>query len=55
MKRAESNIELVRIHKSNLGIMKPSHPAYLDVSTEVVSMAEEAAPRRTAIMPLCSR
>ncbi|KAG8215613.1 hypothetical protein J3R82DRAFT_7480 [Butyriboletus roseoflavus] len=41
MKRAESNVELVRFHKKNLGMMKPSHPAYLEVSTEVVRMLDQ--------------
>jgi len=40
MKPAESNVELVRFHRKNMGIMKPSHPAYLDVSPGVVSMLD---------------
>ncbi|KAG8217056.1 hypothetical protein J3R82DRAFT_4941 [Butyriboletus roseoflavus] len=40
MKPAESDVELVRFHKKNLGILKPSHPAYLDVSTKVVPMLD---------------
>ena len=40
MKPAESNVELVRFHRKNMGIMKPAHPAYLDVSPSVVSMLD---------------
>ena len=40
MKPAESNVELVRYHKKNLGILKEAHPAYIDVSPDVVSMLD---------------
>jgi len=40
LKPAESDVELVRFHKKNLGILKESHPAYLDVSPEVVPMLD---------------
>ena len=40
MKPAESNVELVRFHRKNLGILKESHPAYLDVSPNVVPMLD---------------
>lgn len=40
MKPAESNLELVRLHKKNLRIRKPLHPAYLDVSTKAVAMLD---------------
>lgn len=39
MKRAKSRVEVVRFHKKNLA-KKPSHPAYLDGSTEVVPMLD---------------
>ena len=35
-----SHEEVVRFHKKNLGIMKKSHPAYLNVSPEVVPMLD---------------
>ncbi|KAG6375730.1 hypothetical protein JVT61DRAFT_2576 [Boletus reticuloceps] len=40
MKPAESHVELVRFHKKNLGILKEAHPAYLNVSPNVVSMLD---------------
>ena len=40
MKIAESYDELVRFHKKNLGITKPLHPAYLDVSASVLHMLD---------------
>ena len=40
MKPAESDVELVRYHKKNLGILKEAHPAYIDVSSNVVSMLD---------------
>ncbi|KAH0830092.1 hypothetical protein J3R83DRAFT_1427 [Lanmaoa asiatica] len=40
MKPAGSDVELVRFHKKNLGILKQSHPAYLNVSTKVVPMLD---------------
>ena len=40
MKPAELDVELVRFHKKNLGILKESHPAYLDVSPNVVPMLD---------------
>ena len=40
MKPAESHEELVRFHRKNLGIMKESHPAYLNVSPKVVPMLD---------------
>ena len=33
-------MELVRFHRKNIGIRKPAHPAYLDVSPRVVSMLD---------------
>lgn len=33
-------MELVRFHKKNLGILKESHPAYLNVSPKVVAMLD---------------
>jgi len=40
MKSTEPNVELVRFHKKNLGIFTESHPAYLDVSPNVVPMLD---------------
>lgn len=40
MKPVESNVELVRFHEKNLGILKQSHPAYLNVSPQVVPMLD---------------
>jgi len=40
MKPVESNVELVRFHEKNLGILKQSHPAYLSVSPQVVPLLD---------------
>ena len=40
MKLADSNVELVRFHKKNVGVLKPAHPAYLDFSAKVVTMLD---------------
>ncbi|KAI9570679.1 hypothetical protein HD554DRAFT_2037165 [Boletus coccyginus] len=40
LKPSESDVHLVRFHKKNLGILKESHPAYLDVSPEAVPMLD---------------
>ena len=40
MKPADSNVELVRFHKKNVGVLKPAHPAYLDFSAEMVMMLD---------------
>ncbi|KAF9228914.1 hypothetical protein BS17DRAFT_805624 [Gyrodon lividus] len=40
LKPAESDFELARFHKKNLGIMKESHPPYLDVSSRAVHMMD---------------
>lgn len=40
MKSAQSNLQLVRFHKENLGILKPAHPAYLNISDRVIPMLD---------------
>ncbi|KAF9236636.1 hypothetical protein BU15DRAFT_49739 [Melanogaster broomeanus] len=38
--RKHSRVRLVKFHKRNLGIRKPSHPPYLDVSSDVTHMLD---------------
>ncbi|KAF9228913.1 hypothetical protein BS17DRAFT_772705 [Gyrodon lividus] len=40
LKPADSDFELARFHKKNLGIMKESHPPYINVSSRAVHMMD---------------
>jgi len=40
MKAADTTAELVRFHQKNMGIRKPPHPAYLDISPKVVPILD---------------